>query len=274
VRVEALMGPGVDPHMYKASAGDVRRLAGAELILYNGLHLEAAMARGAGEMGRARPSVAVARAVPAARLLAPPEFEGVRPARLVRRVALAHRGRRVAAALIAADPPNAARLPRNAAALPPSSTSSTRGCAKRMRDAAAERRVLVTAHDAFNYFGRAYGFEVRGLQGINTAAEAGTATSSSSRSSSRSGGAGDLRGDVRSAAHDRGRAGGGPRARLRCRDRDDRSSPTRWAMPARRRAPTSAWCATTSRTIVRQRRSQLTAPGVVGRGMIVTAERR
>ncbi|HEX2190025.1 MAG TPA: zinc ABC transporter substrate-binding protein, partial [Longimicrobiaceae bacterium] len=76
VRVTGLMGPGVDPHLYKASEGDVRRLYRADVIFYGGLHLEARMGEVLEEMGGRVRSVAVAEAIPRDSLLAPPEFEG------------------------------------------------------------------------------------------------------------------------------------------------------------------------------------------------------
>src|SRR5688500_9037834 len=75
VEVEGLMGPGVDPHLYKASAGDVRRLARADLVLYNGLHLEAAMGEVLEEMGKRKLTVAVSDSIDRSKLTAPPEFQ-------------------------------------------------------------------------------------------------------------------------------------------------------------------------------------------------------
>src|SRR5688500_19592135 len=76
VHVQGLMGPGVDPHLYKARAGDVRRIDGADVIFYNGLHLEAAMGEVFEEMqGRTR-TVAVTAGIPETRLLRPAEFKG------------------------------------------------------------------------------------------------------------------------------------------------------------------------------------------------------
>ncbi|MFQ5845151.1 MAG: metal ABC transporter solute-binding protein, Zn/Mn family, partial [Planctomycetota bacterium] len=76
VEVTALMGPGVDPHLYRASAGDVKRLQEADLILYNGLRLEGKMGDLLHKLGRRRPVVAVTMGVPVARLLRPPESSG------------------------------------------------------------------------------------------------------------------------------------------------------------------------------------------------------
>jgi manganese/zinc/iron transport system substrate-binding protein len=176
VSVRALMGSGVDPHMYKASAGDVRRIAEADLLLYNGLHLEAAMADVLREVGGRRPSVAVAERVPAEALLSPPDFEGAYDPHLWFDVRLwLHALESVREALTAVDPAGAEQYAENAAAYRLRLEALHAWVGERVQAIAPERRVLVTAHDAFNYFGRAYGMEVRGLQGINTATEAGTA---------------------------------------------------------------------------------------------------
>jgi manganese/zinc/iron transport system substrate-binding protein len=176
VEVVGLMGPGVDPHLYKARAGDVRRLDAADVIFYNGLHLEAAMGEVFEEMqGRTR-TVAVTDSIPRDRLLAPAEFAGAHDPHVWFDVRLwRHTVPAVAAALADLDPAGAAIYRANARALEAELDSLDAWVRARVAELPPERRVLVTAHDAFNYFGRAYGFEVRGLQGINTAAEAGTA---------------------------------------------------------------------------------------------------
>lgn len=176
VRVQALMGPGVDPHLYKASEGDVRRIYRAELILYNGLHLEARMGEVLEHMGDRVRTVAVAESIPDSLLLGSPDYPGSFDPHVWFDVSLWTRVvEAVRDALIAADPEHAAAYRANAAA----HLAELRELDAYVRARAASlppaRRVLVTAHDAFSYFGRAYGFEVRGLQGISTASEAGTA---------------------------------------------------------------------------------------------------
>ena len=176
VQVTTLMGPGVDPHLYKASAGDVTSLSQADLILYNGLHLEAAMGDVLAEMDARSPTVAVAEAIPSDQLLAPPEFEGQYDPHVWFDVSLWSLAvERIAEALIETDPSGESVYRSNAA----SYLNSLQQLDQYVLDQAglipADRRVLITAHDAFNYFGRRYGFEVRGLQGISTATEAGTA---------------------------------------------------------------------------------------------------
>ena len=176
VRVTALMGPGIDPHLYRASAGDVRLLSGADMIFYNGLHLEAAMGEVLEQMrGRTR-SVAVTDGIDRARLLAPPEFRGAYDPHVWFDVSLwAEAVTAVERALSARDTAGASLYMSNARAYREELAELHEWVRVRALEVPGERRVLVTAHDAFNYFGRAYGFEVKGLQGISTAAEAGTA---------------------------------------------------------------------------------------------------
>jgi len=176
VAVTGLMGPGIDPHLYKASEGDVRKLYRADVIFYGGLHLEAKMGEVLEEMGARTRTVAVSNAISRARLLAPAAFQGAYDPHVWFDVAL-WRMTVVAVenALADIDPAHAAEYRANAAryrARLDTLDAYVRAQALRVP---ADKRVLITAHDAFNYFGRAYGFDVRGLQGISTASEAGTA---------------------------------------------------------------------------------------------------
>lgn len=177
VAVTALMGPGIDPHLYKASEGDVGRMASADIVFYNGLHLEGRMSEVFEQMARRGiRTTAVAAAVDPARLLHPAQFQGNPDPHVwfdvtmwMQAVGEAER------ALREMDPAHQTVYQTNAA----SYLAQLRALDEEIRDQAArvprERRVLITAHDAFNYFGRAYGFEVLALQGISTATEAGTA---------------------------------------------------------------------------------------------------
>jgi manganese/zinc/iron transport system substrate-binding protein len=175
VRVDALMGPGVDPHLYKASEGDVRRLFRADVVFYVGLHLEARMAEVLDEMGTRVRTVAVGQAVPVEHLQRPPEFAGAYDPHVWFDVALwRYTVDGVARGLADADPAHAAEYHANAERYSAKLDTLDDYVRARAAELPPERRVLVTAHDAFGYFGRAYGFEVHGLQGISTAAEAGT----------------------------------------------------------------------------------------------------
>ena len=176
VHVQGLMGPGVDPHLYKARAGDVRKLSEAEVIFYNGLHLEAAMGEVLEEMADRTRSVAVTDAIDPAILLHPPEFAGAYDPHVWFDVQLWMTTVDVIAdALSAEAPEHAEYFRRNAAAVHADLAELDEWVRAEVATLPPERRVLITAHDAFNYFGRAYGFRVLGLQGISTATEAGTA---------------------------------------------------------------------------------------------------
>jgi manganese/zinc/iron transport system substrate-binding protein len=173
--VTQLMGAGVDPHLYKPTRSDIARLLGADIVFYNGLLLEGKMTDALVRVATAgKPVFAVTELIDEAYLLAPPEFQGhhdphvwmdpgawAKALEIVRdRLADQQPARR---AEIAA---NAVRMAQEIAALD--------AYAERvLASVPSERRVLVTAHDAFNYFGRRYSFEVQGIQGLSTESEAG-----------------------------------------------------------------------------------------------------
>jgi manganese/zinc/iron transport system substrate-binding protein len=176
VEVAGLMGPGVDPHLYKASEGDVIRMAAADVVFYNGLHLEGRMADIFERMGGRVRTVAVTDGIARERLLRPPEFEGAYDPHVWFDVALWMEAVGTAAdTLIAMDPAHADLYRANAARYLKELSELDAYVRRRAEQVPPPLRVLITAHDAFNYFGRAYGFEVRGLQGISTVAEAGAA---------------------------------------------------------------------------------------------------
>lgn len=176
VAVQALMGPGVDPHLYKASEGDITRMASADLLFYSGLHLEGRMTEVFEQMARrgVRARAVTAGLDPGA-LLSPPEFQGNYDPHVWFDVSLwARTVPGVAQALADLDPTHAGNYRRRAAAYAEQLHALDADVRAQARRVPAAQRILVTAHDAFNYFGRAYEFEVRGLQGISTATEAGT----------------------------------------------------------------------------------------------------
>ena len=177
VEVTGLMGPGVDPHLYKASAGDIQRLTSAQLIFYNGLHLESKMGDILAKMsGNTRTVVSVTDAVNRSLLLTPPEFEGQYDPHLWFDVTLWMKAvGAVRDTLSEFDSDNTLMYWTNAERYLAKLAELHEYVKSQVKRVPSEQRVLVTAHDAFNYFGKAYGFEVRGLQGISTATEAGIA---------------------------------------------------------------------------------------------------
>lgn len=176
VAVIGLMGPGVDPHLYKPSAGDVQKLNSANLIFYNGLHLESKMGDILAKMSGGPKTVAVTDAIDRTLLLKPPEFEGQYDPHLWFDVTLWMKAvESVRDGLSESDPDSTVIYGNNAKHYLAKLTELHAHVQSQAERVPPQQRVLVTAHDAFNYFGNAYGFEVRGLQGISTATEAGIA---------------------------------------------------------------------------------------------------
>lgn len=174
VEVTALMGPGVDPHLYKASEGDIARLANAQIIFYNGLHLEGRMGEILAKMAKEKPTVAVAERIAEATLLK--TADGAVDPHIWFDVSLwMQAAEMVRESLIQLDPDGRSFYEANAAAYLKELGELHAYAREQIGSVPAQSRVLVTAHDAFGYFGRAYGIEVMGLQGISTAAEYGLA---------------------------------------------------------------------------------------------------
>jgi len=174
--VESLMGPGVDPHLYKPSEGDVRRMAQADVIIYNGLHLEGKMTDIFDQMrSRNARTIGVAEsAIPDSLLIESPLFAGNYDPHIWLSVPLWTRAARYLADTFAEmDPTHAETYRRNARKYEAELEVVHQYVETRAREVPAPQRILITSHDAFGYFGEAYGFDVRGLQGISTATEAG-----------------------------------------------------------------------------------------------------
>lgn len=177
VAVDALMGPGVDPHLYKASASDVTKLQRADVIFYSGLLLEGKMEEVFTSLSRAkRPVYAVTDAIPKERLLSPPDLAGHFDPHVWFDVTLWKQCIDVVLrGLIEVDPDGREHYERRAAETRARMDELHAWALQKANELPAERRILVTSHDAYNYFGRAYGFQVVGLQGISTVSEAGLA---------------------------------------------------------------------------------------------------
>lgn len=177
--VTALMGTGVDPHQYKATQGDLTKLSNADVIFYNGLMLEGKMQEVLGKIGQSKTSVAVAEAIPQAQR---------------RHISIAGSAEnashddphvwfdvtlwqivvnKIAETLANVDTANAAYYRQNAKTYTQQLQQLNEEVKQSIAQIPAEQRLLITSHDAFGYFGKAYNLEVRGLQGISTVAEFG-----------------------------------------------------------------------------------------------------
>lgn len=174
VDVRGLMGPGVDPHAYRQTRSDIVAMTRADLVLWHGLYLEAQMETFFHELSERRNVVAVAESLPQDVLIAHDIYvDRVDPhvwmdPGLWRFVVMAVRD-----ALIATDPDNSAIYLSNAETHIADVDRLTIYASEILATVPADQRVLVTAHDAFNYFGDANGFEVLGIMGISTQSEAG-----------------------------------------------------------------------------------------------------
>ena len=174
VSVTTLMGPGIDPHLYKASASDVRTLQDAEVIFYAGYALEGQLGEVLEGFGRRTPTVAVAEAaVPRERLIETSSAYGVDP-HLWMDVALWRNITQVIADELGTLRPECAEgVQARADDYEAKLAALNDWVGESVATIPEAQRALVTAHDAFAYYGRAYGLEVVAIQGISTQAEAG-----------------------------------------------------------------------------------------------------
>lgn len=176
VEVRALMGPGVDPHAYRQTRSDIVAMTRADLVLWHGLFLEAQMESFFADLGQERLVAAVADGLPRDVLVAHDDYEDrFDPHVWMDPDLWALVVTEVQNALTEAQPENADLFAANAAAHMEDLAALSTYADQVLASVPEPARVLLTAHDAFNYFGAAHGFEVMGIQGISTESEAGLA---------------------------------------------------------------------------------------------------
>lgn len=172
--VHSLMGPGVDPHLYKASIGDLRKLVAADYVFYQGLHLEGKLGEVLAKLSRTRPVFALSDGLPAERIIPADEKSGYPDPHIWFDVSLWKALAGLTHEKMAELMPGAAEyFSENTDAYTKQLDSLESSIHRRMDRIPEHKRVLITSHDAFNYFGAAYNIEVIGLQGISTLAEFG-----------------------------------------------------------------------------------------------------
>lgn len=176
VEVQGLMGPGVDPHLYRQTRRDVTAMTRADAVFWNGLNLEAQLRNFLSRLAQRKPVFAAGEAVPAEQRLADEAYQDqpdphvwMDPGRW-RWVVEGMRD-----ALVELAPAHASEFQARAEAYLAELEALDRYAAGVLDSVPASARVLVTAHDAFGYFGDAYGYEVLGIQGFSTESEAGLA---------------------------------------------------------------------------------------------------
>jgi len=177
VDVEGLMGPGVDPHLYKASEGDVSAMTRADLVFYNGLHLEGKMVDIFEQMSHLGREVhAVSEGLAEERLRESSYFAGNYDPHIWFDVNLwIHATQVISEVLSTQDPAHAQEYDARRIEYTSQLMDLDKWVSSEVSRIPTNMKVLVTSHDAFGYFGRAYGMDVKGLQGLSTATEAGTA---------------------------------------------------------------------------------------------------
>lgn len=174
VEVASLLGEGVDPHTYRPTRADIARLSSADLVIANGLHLEAQLDETLKALARSKPVLFAAEKIPQSELLADEDYKDRKDPhvwmdpKLWSIVVEAVRD-----TLIERDPAGRAAYQAGAAAYLAELSRLADYSRKILNTVPEEARVLITAHDAFGYFGRAYGFDVEGIQGLSTESEAG-----------------------------------------------------------------------------------------------------
>lgn len=174
--VEGIIREGIDPHLYQSTRSDIAKLLKADVIFYSGLMLEGKMADALVKVGRKHPVFAVTELIDESTLLEPPEFAGHHDPHVWMDPVLWRKCAEMVARTLAEFDPAGATIYRKNFASYGESLDELDGYARRVLSSIPEkRRILITAHDAFNYLGRAYGIDVRGIQGISTESEAGIA---------------------------------------------------------------------------------------------------
>jgi manganese/zinc/iron transport system substrate-binding protein len=171
--VVALMGEGVDPHLYKASQNDVEQLISADMIVYNGLHLEGKMIEILEKLKRSKEVFALGEGVPDDEIIESDDMNTPDPHIWFDALLWADAIAYFSEELMDWDTVNAAYYEARTEAYINKLVEADAYAKEKINAIDAEQRVLITAHDAFHYFGRAYSIEVYGLQGISTLSEYG-----------------------------------------------------------------------------------------------------
>ncbi|HDZ15417.1 hypothetical protein LCGC14_0673240 [marine sediment metagenome] len=174
VNVQGLMGSGVDPHLYKASEGDVSKLTQADVVFYSGLHLEGKLVDVFEKMGRNSNTIALADVLDKKELIGSAYFASNFDPHIWFNIEYWKQiTGYLTQELAKLDPDNASFYEDNKTEYFKQLDILEDDVRNTIATLPEDKRILVTAHDAFNYFGEEYGFEVVGLQGLSTATEAG-----------------------------------------------------------------------------------------------------
>lgn len=175
INLQGLMGSGVDPHLYKASEGDVSKLANTDIIFYNGIHLEGKLVEVFEKMKHQNmKTVAIADGLDKSTLIGSELFQGNYDPHIWFNIDYWEDATRFIVKKLSVElPEHKTIFEANGKSYLTKLKTLKSNIISIIDTLPKDKRVLVTAHDAFSYFGRAFGFEVVGLQGLSTATEAG-----------------------------------------------------------------------------------------------------
>ncbi|MBL4709603.1 MAG: zinc ABC transporter substrate-binding protein [Flavobacteriales bacterium] len=174
INVITLMGPGVDPHLYKATQGDLKSLSSADVIIYNGLHLEGKMGEIFEKLERQKHIIVAADGIKESDLINNTDFQGAHDPHLWFDVKLwSQVVSHIGSTLGQLSDSSKSEILSNTQKYVEQLTDFDHSVRQELMQLDSSKRVLITAHDAFGYFGKAYEFQVKGLQGISTTSEYG-----------------------------------------------------------------------------------------------------
>ncbi|MFJ5772001.1 metal ABC transporter solute-binding protein, Zn/Mn family [Psychrobacillus sp. NPDC093180] len=174
VEIKSLMGPGVDPHLYKATQGDLQTLEKADIIFYNGLELEGKMSDIFEKMKKEKTVVGIGDIVPQDQILKDEAHPELSDPHIWFDINVWEIATKELTKTLSEELPNSKEeFAKNEEAFFKKLSDLSDWTDQRISEIPKKQRVLVTAHDAFNYFGKSHGMEVRGLQGLSTDSEYG-----------------------------------------------------------------------------------------------------
>lgn len=173
LNIDYIVNPGVDPHTYNATHGDLQKLKNADMVFYNGFHFEAKMVPILKKIGRKKPVVEVAKAVPENKTRKPGASDKIDPHIWFDVSIWKHCVKLISDSLAGAYPQYATTFEKNSEAYMHELDTLDQYIRDKLKEIPKDQRILVTSHDAFGYFGNAYDIRVKGLQGVSTAAETG-----------------------------------------------------------------------------------------------------
>ena len=172
--VTSIMGPGTDPHIYKPTPGDIDLLDGADVIIANGLHLEGKMAEMLDKYSQEKPVIFIADGIRTSKLIKSADFEGAYDPHIWFDTKIWMEGMEyMTEELIKLDTSCRQYYEKNFESYVSEIEKADDWIADQLESVPEDQRILITSHDAFSYFGRRYGLEVRGIQGISTNSEVG-----------------------------------------------------------------------------------------------------